>query len=342
MVAAQKSRSVAVVDLGALTVVKHIPLGGEPTQMLAHPARPAVYAFTPSTGTVYEIATASLGIARKFSLGRPAQSMLLDPDGQSLWLAAIANPQLVRVSLGSFRPEARIPLPAVPFHFDITGRGRQGPHAAVSFGNSGQVAIIDTGKERLVHHVHVGQNAGLVRFRLDGEHVLVANPAERRLAILDTESGAAVTDLLLAVRPDQLCFNNDGGQLFITGEGMDAVVVVYPYRTEIAQTRLAGHSPGAMAVSGTGYLFVANPKAGDVTIIEIETQRVIAVAAVGAEPGFIALTPNDQYALILNRASGDMAVIRLGAIKVDSRRSAPLLTMIPVGSRPVSAAVKAL
>ena len=71
----------------------------------------------------------------------------------------------------------------------------------------------------------------------------------------------------------------------------------------------------------------------------------MAATAVGEDPGFIAVTPDDNYALVLNRKSGDMAVIRTAALVTDEvfrRKSAALFTMIPVGSRPVSAAVKAV
>ena len=78
------------------------------------------------------------------------------------------------------------------------------------------------------------------------------------------------------------------------------------------------------------------------TILNIETQRVIAVATVGREPCHITITPDGQYALVLNRASGDMAVIRIAAITGTRRRPAPLFTMIPVGSKPVSAVVRAV
>jgi YVTN family beta-propeller protein len=120
---------------------------------------------------------------------------------------------------------------------------------------------------------------------------------------------------------------------------------VYPYSTEVAQTILAGRAPGAMAVSGApgdGYLFVTNPLSGDVTIVDIETARTIATLAVGADPGYIAVTTDDQFALVLNRRSGNVAVIRIASVIPRRTRSAPLFTLIPVGSRPVSAAVKAI
>ena len=52
------------------------------------------------------------------------------------------------------------------------------------------------------------------------------------------------------MQPENLCFNSDQGQLFVTGEGMDGVAIVFPYNTlEVEQTVLAGRDPGVMACS---------------------------------------------------------------------------------------------
>ena len=90
------------------------------------------------------------------------------------------------------------------------------------------------------------------------------------------------------------------------------------------------------------YLFVASPQSGDVSILNIASQRVVAVMPVGNDPGFIAVTPDDQYALILNRKSGDVAVLDVDLISPSryKERAAKLATVIPVGSKPVSAAVR--
>jgi len=150
-----------------------------------------------------------------------------------------------------------------------------------------------------------------------------------------------MTELPLALRPDQLCPSVEGGQLFITGEGRDAVVIVYPYRTEIALTSLSGRQPGRMACSEIPrYLFVSSPAAGSVTVFDIDTQKVVAVIGVGVEPGAIVITPDQQYALVLNQGSGDIAAIRIASIKPGRARRAPLFTMIPVGGRPVAALVR--
>jgi len=151
-------------------------------------------------------------------------------------------------------------------------------------------------------------------------------------------------NLPLPVQPANFCFNSDGGQLFVTGAGMDAVAIVFPYSTEVGETVLAGRTPDAMAVVKTPeeaeYLFIANAESGDVTVINVDTRKVLAGLAVGKEPRYIAITPDNQYALVLNRRSGDVAVIRIAALTARQRKfPAPLFTMIPVGSKPVSAAV---
>ena len=127
---------------------------------------------------------------------------------------------------------------------------------------------------------------------------------------------------------------------------MDAVVIVFPYSTEIDQTVLAGHAPGAVAVTGgpDSYLLVANPDSGSVTAIDMYSRRLVAVVQVGQGPCDIVLTPDNQYAMSVDEVSGDLAVIRLSAFSeewVHHYKSASLFTMAPVGAQPAAAVVVA-
>ena len=333
-VANEEGQAIAAVDLTTFTVARHIRLEGNPTAVLAHPS--AVYALTPNTGTVHEIGVADLSFRRKIQVARSAVSMRLAPDAAALWVLCREPKRLVRLGLENFRSEAHLNLPLEPVDFDLAPAGQW---AAVSFGAAGALAFADLAGRRAERPVSLGKSVSTVRFRFDSRQLLAANTSERMLSVLEAPSGRLIVHLPLAVRPENCCFKSDGGQLFVTGEGMDAVVVVYPYSTEIAETVLAGKGPGAMAASGA-YLFVANPPSGDVTILDIETRRAIAVVAAGGGPGFITVTPDDQYALVLNPQSGSMAVIRVDTIKATRTKSASLFTVIPVGSKPVSAAVR--
>ncbi|MBC8167965.1 MAG: hypothetical protein H7Y20_19110 [Bryobacteraceae bacterium] len=335
-VANEEGRAVAAVDLTAFAVARHIRLDDAPSQVLAHTTTGFVYCLTPARGVIYEIDSGTLAIRRKLALRAPATRMILEPGGRVIWVLSASSRRLLRVDLEPLRVSDTIALPPQPTGFDLseyTGL------AAVVHGLAGSVSFIDLAKGHVGATVQLRGQLGAIRFQSDGKALLVANTEARQLTVLDSLKAAVVVHLPLSIRPDHFCFHPNGGQLFITGEGRDAVVIVYPYYVpEVAETVLAGSRPGAMEATDN-HLFVTNPGAGDVSILNISRRRLIAVASVGADPGFVKVTPDGQYALVLNRTSGDMAVIRIAGLQPDRRKSAALFNLIPVGSKPVDAVV---
>lgn len=339
-VANEEGKAIAAVDLEAFAVVKHIPLDDAPSQVIASPGSAFVYAITPATGSVHEIQADRLSFRRKLKVAAAAaeQSLngALSADDRVLYLLSKQPRALTAVATDSLNVSWRVNLPEEPTDFSVS---KDGKCAAVSSATG--VRLIDLTTHELSAPLGRSQ-FGAVRFLEDSKTLIAADLSGRRLSLFDVASRQLITNLPLSVRPDNLCFNRDGGQLFLTGEGMDGVVIVYPYHTpEVAETVLAGHAPGAMAASGS-LLFIANPQSGDVTILNIPTRKVIGVVQVGTDPNFVAVTPDDQYALVLNRKSGDVAVLRVGGITPNRYKSWSLFTVIPVGSKPVSAAIRAV
>ena len=340
-VANEDSHSIAAVDLEAMAVAKNVPLSGAPVNILAAQKRPFVYALAGTTGTVHEIALDRLNETRKATIATNAVGMQMSADESAVYVLAREPRTFVRVDLATLTPDFKIALPDEPIDFTLSADSKI---AAITFKSGPR--LVDLEQRKLYAPLGAG-DLGAVRFLADGHTLIVADRGERRLSAYDATGGDAsgaqlITHLPLAMRPDNLCFNADGGQLFVTGEGADAVAIVFPYRTpEVAETLLVGRNPGPMAAS-QAFLFVASPSAGDVSILEISTRKVVAVVSVGSDPGFITVTPDDQYALVLNRQSGDVSVLRIATITKTRDRRASLLTVIPVGSKPVSAAVRAV
>jgi YVTN family beta-propeller protein len=351
-IANQEGGAIAAVDLEVFAVARHIRVDGSPTAVVSNPRSTRVYALTPDNGSVHEIGAGNLTFARKLQVAATALEMRLSAAGDALYVLCKRPRQLVRLALDPLQIGWIIPLPEDPSAFDISPDGNS---AAVSSGAGCSITFVDLATRRSFPPLRTTGEIGLVRFQpfhgadraqSDSRQLIAANVSQRMLSIFHVPSRRLEVNLPLAVRPDHLCFKSDGGQVFITGEGMDAVVAVYPYYTpQIRETVLAGHGPGAMAASTSpAYLFVANPKSGNVSILDIETSNVLAVTPVGAEPSCIVITPDDQYALVLNQASGDMAVIRIPNVTraaAEQRRwkKGPLFMLIPIGSKPVSAAV---
>ena len=346
-IANQEGEAVAAVDLTVFAVARHIRVGGKPTSVIAHPREPFIYALTPGNGTLHQIKTDTLAVSRTSTVGGTALAMRLTPDGSNLAVLCCQPRALILFDLASFRAVRKIALPAEPFDFEIDPLGKT---IAVSYGERHPISLFDAEARDVGPPLNTAGDVGTLRFLSNSRTLIAANRSDRLLALYNVANRGLIVKLPLAVRPDNLCFKADGGELFVTGEGLDAVVVVSPFYTPcVEETVLAGHAPGVMAASVSSrsspqYLFIANPQSGDVSILDIVSRRVVAVTPVGTQPGQILITPDDRYALVLNQGSGDLAVIRIANIAraaSDFKRSrkAPLFMMVPVGSKPVSAAV---
>jgi len=253
---------------------------------------------------------------------------------------------LVELPLDSLRPGRRIRLASPPDSFHLTSEGAAGRQAAVASVQHRSLTLVSLTTGATERTISAGAEPSFVIFRKDGRQVLSGSRPERSLNIFDAASGKTVVRLPLPVEPRNFCVSSDGGELFISGPGMDAVVIVFPYSTEIWQTVLAGRAPGVMTLTeAPSYLLVANPETNSLTVLD-ESQKLVALVQVGEQPSQLILTPDRQYVLVLNEKSGDMAVIRTYSLRVPRLgtmgarfRSAPVFTMIGVGEKPVSAAV---
>lgn len=334
-VANQDSHSVAVVDLTTFRRLPAVPLDAAPSSVLAHPTRPRALVLGPRAGTVYEIDAGTLAVGRRVRAGNEAVSMKLAPGGAAAWVLFRDPAGLVEIPLDSLRPGRRIHLPAAPDDFDLSFDGR----AAIVSRQARTLTLVSLDRAAIERTVAAEVELTGVRFRPDGQQVLAASRPDRSLTAIDVLTGRTVVRLPLPLEPRRFCYNLDNGQLFLTGAGMDAIAIIYPYQTEVAETVLAGRAPDGMAVTES-YLLAANPETNTVTVLDIDTDfKLVAVVQVGDGPREILITPDQQYALVLNERSGDLAIIRIAALAARRYKNAPLFTMIPVGAKPVSAAV---
>ncbi|HLK65419.1 MAG TPA: hypothetical protein VKU19_18400 [Bryobacteraceae bacterium] len=345
-VANQQSRSVSIVDLNRFRVRKQIPLDGAPSKILEHAGRHKAFVLTPDDGTVYEIDASSLSVVRRVRAGNQAADMKWSHTQDALWVLYRDPPALVEISLDTFRPGRRIRLNSAATSFEVS-RDNQ---AAIITPQDESIVLASLSRGAIDRTIVDQASPALAGYRWDARQLLVGS-ADRSVTIYDVPTGRVVVRLPLPLDPKNFCFSADDGQLFVSGEGMDAVVIIFPSSTEVEQTILAGHAPGVMAVTKgvptpPPYLLVANPDNDKVTVFNIDTRELVAVVQVGRGPVCIRMTPDDEYALVLNRDSGDLAMIRTRSLMTPDgymrrSRSAPLFNLIPVGEKPVSAAVMA-
>lgn len=326
----------AAVNLTHFRAAKQIAVEGAPGAVIAHAGGRAALVLLPEVGTVVEITAESLIVTHRRKAAERVLGMRLSANGNRVWLLASEPHGLASVELSGWKRERFIALPHPVRDFDIS---QDGARAVVSYSGRKQCALVDLKTGLVQAEIALAAEPGVVRFRPDGKQVLIGSVAGKTVAIADPVTGQVAVVLPLPLGPEQFCFSTDnGGQMFATGPGMDAVAILYPYQTELAETVLAGREPGAMAINDT-LLFVTNPPTGDTTVMAIAERQVVARITSGEEPCAVTLTPDGEYALVLNRKSGDMAVVRISKLTDLRYKRAPLFTVIAVGEEPVAAAV---
>jgi YVTN family beta-propeller protein len=343
IVASEAEHTISAVSLERFRVVRQLGVEAAPSQVIAIANPALVLCLLPSRGTLIAIDREGVAVRQKIRVADQSLTMRLDDDGKRVWILNKSPATLVAVDLASFKISVRVRLPGTPSSVDL-----HAGKAAVSLPDRAAVVIVEDGK--VARTIPVGLSPEMICFRPNGETVMASDPQAQMMAIVDPATGQPIVKLALPLKPRHYCYNNDGGQLFITGEGMDGVAIVYPYQTEVYETILAGSAPAGMAVPRPDpnlpeYLLVTNSGSGDLTVIDIFSGRVVARIPVGQDPQDVVITPDNQYALVLNRKSGDIAVIRVPSIEKwgnHKNRTAPLFTMIPVGLNPVSATISRL
>ncbi len=322
--------------------VTTIPLSSTPDQIFR--AGNNVFVTCPEAHTLCEIDPVRLRLAGRIDIpGRIAAAAVVPavipgavPGGIRIAVLTDRPAALHLVDPATRRVAKRFALPAIPLGMDVTGT-----MAAVT-GSPDVVVRVPLAGDRIAGTTAIGSKCGAIRFRRNGETILVGAPDTREIVTIDAATGALLARLPLSFAPARFCPNEDGGQMFVTGMDGDAIAIVSPYQNQVDQTIIAGSRPYGMTVStidGQELLFVTNPGSGDLTIFDIDSRRLASSVHVGGNPGEVLITPDGQFALVVNRDSGDVAVIRIRTVLAPENKTKPLFTYFPTAGAPQSAAI---
>ncbi|MBV8808518.1 MAG: hypothetical protein JO033_07575, partial [Acidobacteriaceae bacterium] len=215
LIATAGDHSIAAVDLTRFELAKTIPVGAAPSAVLPGIASKHSYVLTPGNGSVH-IVDETLKVIASRKLADEIAQIRLTSDGKRLLAIARGQRQLILADPVRLGVIGRYSLGAEPQQFDVSASGQ----VAISSGH-GLVELVDLASA-LHTSAQISGTVGQVRFRADGKLLLATNLSDRSLSAFNVPGLRLVTVLPVAMRPQNLCFNADQGQLFLSGEGMDA------------------------------------------------------------------------------------------------------------------------
>jgi YVTN family beta-propeller protein len=191
----------------------------------------------------------------------------------------------------------------------------------------------------------------------DSSKAFVACTASAQVAALDLRSDKVLALLDVGRTPINLALKPDGGELFVSNFDSSSVSVIETTANEVGGTYLIGSNPARAVVSADNtLLYVSNFGSDSVSVYSIDTGRVVDSIPVGKRPEGLALTPQQDFVLVLDTQPGDVAVVRLTRLPRGNKiglaeafmkgpnpnKQRALFTMVPVGVQPRAIVVKAV
>ncbi len=347
-VASASERGVVVSDLSSFRRSGVIALGGVPDQVLS--ARGKVFALCFENQTVAQIDPISRAITATTSVGGKIAAAALTTDGR--WLAvAVSQPAgVVMLDTASGKVARRAVLPGSP-HAIAASLNQLAALTTNSKATSLARISVSDGALLGVSPIGAGEITA-IGYRKDGGTIFVGASDSREIVSLNSANAAVLARLPVPIRPARFCAHEDGGQVFVTGADMEPRLVIFsPYQNQIDQTVYAGRALSAVAAAPVrNLLFLSNASAGDVTIMDIFSRRVIASIRTGGSPGEILVAPapraggEEEYAFVVDTVTGDVSVLHIPVILQKSQvfiaeHPKPVFAVFHGGANPQSAVI---
>ncbi|MBI3995901.1 MAG: beta-propeller fold lactonase family protein, partial [Nitrospirae bacterium] len=215
-VANESGNNLAVVDLTTGTVKKSIPLGVGPQDV----------AMTPDGKTVYVTDFYSIQVVDTASTTVKARLTLRDPGSDQARTVILADGEEV------LRGPRDI----------VMAPDGKAVYAAIE--DSGEIAILDTGTNRIRTLVKVGSYPGGLALSPDGRFLYVAHRDAREVSVLDTAQAKVVKKIAVGQDPWDITVSPDGQMIYVVNQGSSDISIIDSGSHKVISTVMLGAVKG--------------------------------------------------------------------------------------------------
>jgi YVTN family beta-propeller protein len=351
-----KSNTVSVIDLRTFALAKTIPVGMDPTGVAANRKKNEIYVVNTGSNNVSVIDAEKNSVVATIGVhGRP-YFIDVSEDGRR---AYVANSGSANVSVIDLEKRAVLGNVRVGSEPGLARVSPDGATVVVSNRGDDTVALIDTKLLRVRATLPVCQQPEDIAILPDSSKAFVACSGSSQVASIalesskgggkdgDKKSSDPTADRVLALldvgrTPVNLALKPDGGELIVCDFDSDSISIIETGNDEVGSSALIGQHPThGVVTSDNTRLYASNFGSNSVAVYDIDVGRRIATVAVGSRPDGLALSPDQNYLLVLDTQAGDVTVIQKRAPRKLEPTEYSLLTMIPVGVQPNAIVVKA-
>lgn len=193
---------------------------------------------------------------------------------------------------------------------------------------SGDLSIIDSGKNEVIATVPLGKRPRGIHASLDGKTIYVAlsgsaiagpgvdesklPPPDKKadgIGVFDVQTNKLVKVIAAGSDPEEFDLSKDGKLLYVSNEDVAGVSIVDLASAKVLETLKVGEEPEGVATSPDGkFVYVTSENQGAISVVDTAAQKVIKSFEVGRRPRHIAFFPDMSKAYITRENDGKLTI----------------------------------
>jgi YVTN family beta-propeller protein len=257
--------------------------------MVITPDGRLVYVSSDGASTVSVIDTATDTVRANIEVGKTPHGLALTPDGKTLLVAGFGTSQLSFIDVGTDTVTGRAPVPS-PHNIAIAPDGRRA-YVASQVQGSAALVIVDLNTKLVAGRVPVPNVPRALNFSPDGKQLYFTEAGVSAVQILDPATNTVVDQIPVGASPHHPLFVGSGQTALVVVQGPGQLAVVDTASKAVTPVQV-GRLPHWIAVSSDGgFAYVTNENSNTVSVVSLDTKKVIGTVPIGAGPRKIVIQP---------------------------------------------------
>ena len=293
----EEANVVHVVDGRRLAVIARIPVGQRPRGLGLSRDGKLLYVAVSNDNRIDVVDLPTRKVVGQLPSGPDPELFALDPDGRHLYVANEDDNFVSVVDIAGKRITREVPVGIEPEGMAVSPDGRIVVNTSET---TSMVHFIEAATGKLTDNVPVDTRPRYAAFTPDGRKLWVTSEVRGTLAVIDvaTRKVDTVIDFETAglptdfVQPVGIAMTRDGSRVFVALGRGKLVAEVDPKRHAIIRSFPVGLRAWNLALSpDETRLYTANGLSGDVSVIDLDSNRPSGTVTLGGKPWGIVVAP---------------------------------------------------
>jgi PQQ-dependent catabolism-associated beta-propeller protein len=286
----ERDHTVTVLDGETLEVIKVIPVGRRPRDMQWNDDKSKLYVAASDVDMIQVIDLDKLEVVEEIFAGDDPEMFEISPDGTTIVASNEDEDMASFIDIESEKIFRQVPTGVEPEGVNFTADGSQ---VWVTAEVSQMVHVMDTKTGDVYADILVGNRPRRAVFSPDGKEYWLANEITGDVHVIDTATFEVIEKITFEdlkgapgeVSPVGITMTGDGKTVFTTLGYANRLAVIDRESRKVREYLLVGtRAWNTQLTRDNKLLYVVNSGSDDITIVDVEKEKVIRTVPVGRYP----------------------------------------------------------